>query len=172
MSDALDELRAELASVEPSRAFARETLARLERERARAPRRAWLFLMPMTAAAIVIAIARSGGGVGTHSALPKAVIASKPAETMARPTAAEPPVRRSSRARPADATWTIPENAHADQAIAVRQLMTLIRAGKAQVPPDSIVLDDSGPVPMLPPVELKPIVIAPLPMGQGGGSER
>jgi hypothetical protein len=184
MSDPLDDLRAALGLVEPSPAFEQKTLARIEHERGATAKRAWLFLIPMAAAAAVIVIVSfRSGGVGDHSALPEPsgglgnqsalrepAIASNPSTA---PTTIMPrPSRHVARARMAQVAWAIPENAHADQAIAVRRLMTLIRAGKADVPADRLVFDDSGPVPMLAPIELKPIVITPLPNGQGGGSER
>jgi hypothetical protein len=87
----------------------------------------------------------------------------------------EPPARHARRAQPVAETWTIPENAHADQAIAVRRLMVLIRAGQVIVPAGTAVANDEAALPPgegLAPVELKPIVITPLPTGQGGGSEQ
>lgn len=192
MPEPLDELRALLGSVEPSSTFEAKTRARIDHQRERArtagiTKRAWLFMIPMAAAAVVMVAvvlnpredARRGGGLAEQSALREPAIAPPSGGLGNQSALAEPAVVAGrmaklsvKRTRVAAAAWAIPENAHADQAIGMRRLMTLIRAKKIEVPGDSTVLDDGGPIPALAPVELKPIVIAPLPNGQGGGSER
>jgi hypothetical protein len=183
MSEPLDDLRAALGSIEPSPAFEKQTFVRIERERATTARRAWMFLAPVAAAAVVIAaiaVKPAGDVKPADSARVEAAAASaEPAPISVPARQPEPvtrvnarPMHRAHAAQPAALDLTIPENAHADQVFALRRLMTLIRAGKATVPDDSTIFDDSGPVPVLVPVELKPILIAPLSSGQGGGSER
>jgi hypothetical protein len=185
MSEPLDDLRALLGAVEPSVEFERRTLRHVaaDAKASRAGRR-WMFVAPAAVAAIVIAIVsiwpaaptRSGGGLGDQVGLPvRGSVSPAPSGALgdqAALPATAASSRRVHRVRPIDAAWKIPENAHADQAIAVHQLMTLIRAGKARIDGSVVAATDDGPIPALAPIELQPIVIAPLPNGQGGGSQR
>jgi hypothetical protein len=100
-------------------------------------------------------------------------VVAKAAEPIAPPTfpVAESP-HLAAHARALAVAWQIPENAHPDQAIAVRRLMTLLRAKKIEMPSDPGAFGAGTSATVLAPIELKPIVIAPLPNGQGGGSER
>jgi hypothetical protein len=183
MSDPLDLLRSTLNAIEPSASFARDTRARADRERAgSARRRRMLFAAPVLAAVVVTAALASRSRFHPPDAMPSptttpAVLveaASTPAsDTIATATRPAPLVAPVVKARPVVAApmeWRVPEDAHADQAIAVHRLMSLIQAGQLPLvaKPDQPSRERAGVE--LAPIIVRPIEITPLPaMVQGGG---
>lgn len=180
MSDPLDDLRAALGSVEPSVGFEQRTLRHVATGRAaRAGKSSWMMLVTSAgaAAAILIAVvalppraARIGQSAVREPAVPAPVAVVAPSAPVIHPG---PGASRGARpVRAAAILPVIPESAHIDQAIAVRRLMLSATMGKVIGSPDANQLTDDGSIRMPALIEIKPIVIAPLPNGQGGGSER
>jgi len=106
----------------------------------------------------------------TQSALepvgPVGSVTSAPAVTprVSRPSVAPVPV---------PVAWRVPADAHADQAIAMRRLLSMVTAGNLppMARPDTVSTPSSSD---LTPIQIRPITITPLPplANQGGGTER
>lgn len=179
MPEPLDELRAALGAIEPSLGFEQRTLRHIADSRtSRARRWRGMFAVPAAALTVLAVIvssrtAKPVGGLGDQTALPRLTPVSAPLVRVDAPFEhpTEPAPRPVRRVRSAPTAWTIPENAHADQALAVRRLIALMRAGAVLGAPDETRSNDSELI-AIPAIDVKPIVIAPLAAGQGGGSER
>lgn len=180
MSDPLDDLRAALGSVELSAGFEQRALRQIASEQSsRAGNRRWMMFLPVAAAVVIVATVFRNGGIEEPSGRREGAMKQS---AVREPQAVAPPTpvaaverdapRRVRRAQASAVRFAIPESAHIDQAIAVRRLMLSATPGKVIGAPDSNQLSDDGSIRMPALIEIKPIVIAPLPTGQGGGSER
>ena len=175
-NDAFEQLRAELAAVEPSGAFAAGVRERVAAESA--PR--MKFWLGLAAAATLVAVVAvwSWGAANTALSIPSAVPAVASVPDLPVPVVSPPPpnepvrVARRARTVPLAAEAVTPTETRLevlvppDEALAIRQLLLAQRRGRGYVPPASALESVTVVLPDLVAIKIAPIQISPL-VGEG-----